>query len=407
MAAFNFEDALKQLQSGKPLTGSDGVLTPLIKQLTEAALQAELDQHLAQQRQLDEPSAVNRKNGYTRKTMKTSSGRFELDTPRDREGTFEPQLIKKHQTHLTDEIDRKILGLFAIGMSYQDISQHIKEMYALDVSNATISGVTDKLIPELKQWQSRPLDAIYPIVWLDAIHYKVRNQDTGLYRNQAVYTILAVNTEGHKELIGLYLSESEGAAYWLNVLTDLNNRGVQDILIACVDGLKGFPEAIAAVFPDTEVQHCVIHQIRHSLRYVGSKHHKEFMADLKPVYRAATLTLAETALDELAAKWGDQYPLVIKSWRNNWPTLSAYFKYPADIRKAIYTTNAVETVHRQFRKLTKTKGGFSSENALLKLLYAGIMQASSRWTMPIANWGKTISQLSIYFEGRLDGTMLI
>lgn len=407
MAAFNFEDALKQLQSGKPLTGSDGVLTPLIKQLTEAALQAELDQHLAQQRQLDEPIAVNRKNGYTRKTMKTSSGRFELDTPRDREGTFEPQLIKKHQTHLTDEIDRKILGLFAIGMSYQDISQHIKEMYALDVSNATISGVTDKLIPELKQWQSRPLDAIYPIVWLDAIHYKVRNQDTGLYRNQAVYTILAVNTEGHKELIGLYLSESEGAAYWLNVLTDLNNRGVQDILIACVDGLKGFPEAIAAVFPDTEVQHCVIHQIRNSLRYVGSKHHKEFMADLKPVYRAATLTLAETALDELAAKWGDQYPLVIKSWRNNWPTLSAYFKYPTEIRKAIYTTNAVEAVHRQFRKLTKTKGGFSSENALLKLLYAGIMQASSRWTMPITNWGKTISQLSIYFEGRLDGTMLI
>ena len=339
--------------------------------------------------------------------MKTSSGSFELDTPRDRQGTFEPQLVKKHQTHLTDEIDRKILGLFAIGMSYQDISQHIHEMYGIDVSNASISAITDKVIPELKQWQSRPLDAIYPIVWLDAIHYKVKDKDTGVYRHQAVYTILAVNTEGHKELIGLYLSESEGAAYWLNVLTDLNNRGIQDILIACVDGLKGFPEAIAAVFPDTEVQHCVIHQIRNSLRYVGSKHHKAFMADLKPVYRAATLTLAEAALDELEAKWGDQYPLVIKSWRSNWPTLSAYFKYPADIRKAIYTTNAVEAVHRQFRKLTKTKGGFSSENALLKLLYAGIMQASSRWTMPIANWGKTISQLSIHFEGRLDGIMAI
>lgn len=407
MATFNFDDALKQLQSGKPLTGLDGILTPLIKQLTEAALQAELDQHLAQQRQSDESSTTNRKNGYTRKTIKAPSGNFELDTPRDRQGSFEPQLVKKHQTRLTDEIDRKILGLFAIGMSYQDISQHIHEMYGIDVSNATISGITDKVIPELRQWQSRPLDAIYPIVWLDAIHYKVRNKDTGLYRNQAVYTILAVNTEGHKELIGLYLSESEGAAYWLNVLTDLNNRGVQDILIACVDGLKGFPEAIAAVFPDTEVQHCVIHQIRNSLRYVGSKHHKAFMADLKPVYRAATLALAEAALDELEVKWGDQYPLVIKSWRNNWPTLSAYFKYPADIRKAIYTTNAVEAVHRQFRKLTKTKGGFSSENALLKLLYAGIMQASSRWTMPIANWGKTISQLSIHFEGRLDGIMEI
>ena len=407
MATFNFEDALKQLQSGKPLTRLDGILTPLIKQLTEAALQAELDQHLAEQHQVHQPEQSNRKNGYTRKTMKTSSGSFELDTPRDRQGTFEPQLVKKHQTHLTDEIDRKILGLFAIGMSYQDISQHIHEMYGIDVSNASISAITDKVIPELKQWQSRPLDAIYPIVWLDAIHYKVKDKDTGVYRHQAVYTILAVNTEGHKELIGLYLSESEGAAYWLNVLTDLNNRGIQDILIACVDGLKGFPEAIAAVFPDTEVQHCVIHQIRNSLRYVGSKHHKAFMADLKPVYRAATLTLAEAALDELEAKWGDQYPLVIKSWRSNWPTLSAYFKYPADIRKAIYTTNAVEAVHRQFRKLTKTKGGFSSENALLKLLYAGIMQASSRWTMPIANWGKTISQLSIHFEGRLDGIMAI
>ena len=219
MATFNFEDALKQLQSGKPLTGLDGILTPLIKQLTEAALQAELDQHLAQQRQSDESSTTNRKNGYTRKTIKAPSGNFELDTPRDREGSFEPQLVKKHQTRLTDEIDRKILGLFAIGMSYQDISQHIHEMYGIDVSNASISAITDKVIPELRQWQSRPLDAIYPIVWLDAIHYKVRNKDTGLYRNQAVYTILAVNTEGHKELIGLYLSESEGAAYWLNVLT--------------------------------------------------------------------------------------------------------------------------------------------------------------------------------------------
>lgn len=407
MTTFNFEDALKQLQSGKPLTGLDGILTPLIKQLTEAALHAELDQHLAQQRQVDNLPTANRKNGYTRKTMKTSSGNFELDTPRDRDGSFEPQLIKKHQTHLTDEIDRKILGLFAIGMSYQDISQHIHEMYAIDVSAATISAITDKVIPELKQWQSRPLDAIYPIVWLDAIHYKVRDKDTGVYRHQAVYTILAVNTEGHKELIGLYLSETEGATYWLNVLTDLNNRGIQDILIACVDGLKGFPEAIAAVFPRTEVQNCVIHQIRNSLRYVGSKHHKAFMADLKPVYRAATLTLAEAALDELEIKWGNQYPLVIKSWRSNWSTLSGYFKYPAEIRKAIYTTNAVEAVHRQFRKLTKTKGGFSNENALLKLLYAGIMQASTRWTMPIRNWGKTISLLSIHFEGRLDSIMAI
>ena len=397
---FNFEDALKQLQSGKKLTGTDGVLTPLIKRLTEAALQAELEHYLEQQ-----PAPPNRKNGYTSKTVKAATGSFELDTPRDRAGTFEPQLVKKNQTKLSDEIDHKILSLFALGMSYKDISQHIGEMYALSVSEAAISSITDRLIPELKQWQQRPLEAIYPFIWLDAIHYKVK--DNGQHVSKAVYTILGVNGDGHKELLGLYLSESEGANYWLSVLTDLHNRGVQDILIACIDGLKGFPEAIAAIYPQTEVQHCIIHQIRNSLRYVGSKHHKEFMADLKPVYRAVSRVAAEAALDELEAKWGSQYPLVLKSWREKWPTLSAYFKYPAYIRKPIYTTNAVEAVHRQFRKLTKTKGGFASENALLKLLYAGIMQASERWTMPIANWGQTMTQLAIHFDGRLNGIMKI
>jgi len=391
---FDIDAALKALQEGKDLTGKDGILTPLIKQLTEAAMQAELDNHLT------EEAAPNRKNGTTSKTMKGPTGSFELKTPRDRSGTFEPQLIKKHQTHLTDELERKIIALFALGNSYQDIRAHIAEMYDIELSNGTINAVTDKLLPELQAWRERDLEAIYPIVWLDAIHYKIK--ENGRYVSKAIYTILALNIEGKKELLGLYLSDQEGAHHWLSVLTDLYNRGVKDILIACVDGLKGFPEAIESIYPKTEIQHCVIHQIRNSLKYVASKNQKAFMADLKPVYKAATLNAAEIALDELEAKWGEKYPMVIKSWRDKWPTLSAYFKYPDYVRTAIYTTNAVEAVHRQFRKLTKTKGGFASENALLKLLYAGILKASERWTHPVQNWNLTLSQMAIHFPERLD-----
>lgn len=394
---FNIEDAIKALKSGQDLTGKDGVLTPLIKQLTEAALQAELEQHLETD---DQP---NRKNGSSKKTVKSSVGAFELDTPRDRSGSFEPKLVKKNQTKLTDEIDRKILSMFSLGMSYRDIRSHVEDMYDIDVSEATITGVTDRLIPELKEWQQRPLDTLYPFVWLDAIHYKVK--EDGRYVSKAVYTILGLNVEGKKELLGLYLSESEGANYWLSVLTDLHNRGVEDILVACVDGLTGFPEAIGTIYPDTEVQQCVIHQIRNSIKYVASKHQKEFMADLKPVYRAVSKEAAETELDRLDAKWGKQYPIVLRSWRNKWENLSVYFKYPEYVRKAIYTTNAIEAVHRQFRKLTKTKGGFPNENSLLKLLYAGILNASKKWTMPIQNWNMTLSQLAIHFEGRLDGVL--
>ena len=395
---FDFEAALKQLQSGQALTGKDGILTPLIKQLTEAALEAEIEHYLEQ-----EQPQPNRRNGYSKKTVKASSGSFELATPRDRNGDFEPQLVKKNQTRLSDEIDDKIISLFALGMSYRDIQSHIADMYGLEVSDGAITRITDRLLPELKAWQQRPLDAVYPFVWLDAVHYKIK--DDGRYINKAVYTVLGLNTEGHKELLGLYLSESEGARYWLEVLTDLHNRGIQDILIACVDGLTGFDEAIHSVFPHTEVQLCVIHQIRNSLRYVASKDQKAFTADLKPVYRALNREAAETALDELEVKWGAKYPKVIDSWRRKWPLLSAYFRYPEAIRKPIYTTNAVEAVHRQFRKLTKTKGAFPNESSLLKLLYVGITKASQKWTMPIANWGLTLSQLAIYFEGRLDGVM--
>ena len=392
---FDLNQALEDLKAGKPLSGKDGLLTPLIKQLTEAVLKAEQEQHLKNS------EIPNRKNGFTTKTVKSPHGSFELDTPRDRAGTFEPQLVKKHQTHLTDELERKILSLFGHGNSYQSIREHIEELYGVAFSNGSLNAITDKLLPELAAWRERDLEAVYPIVWLDAIHYKIR--ENGRYTNKAVYTILALTIEGKKELLGIYLSDAEGAHYWLSVLTDLQNRGVKDILIACVDGLKGFPEAIESIYPNTEIQLCIIHQIRNSLKYVASKNQKAFMVDLKAVYRAATKSAAEIALDELEAKWGKQYPVVINSWRNKWENLSVYFKYPEDVRKAIYTTNAVEAVHRQFRKLTKTKGGFANENSLLKLLYAGVLNASEKWTHPVQNWNLTLSQMAIHFEGRLQG----
>ncbi len=394
---FDFEEALKAVQSGQSMTGKDGVLGPLIKQLTEAALEAEIDSHLA------EDVLPNRKNGKSQKTIKTSEGRIELRTPRDRAGTFEPQIVKKHQTSVSDEIERKILSMYGRGLSYSDIREHVEEIYGISVSNAAISTITDKIIDRVKEWRERPLETYYPFVWLDAIHYKVRTG--GHYEARAVYTVLGLNIEGRKEVLGLYLSESEGANFWLSVLTDLQNRGVEDILIASVDGLTGFPEAINAIFPKTEVQLCIVHQIRNSLRYVGSKHQKAFMVDLKRVYKALNKEAAETALDELEETWGEKYPIVITSWRRKWDNLSVYFRYPEPIRKVIYTTNSIEAVHRQFRKLTKTKGGFPNDNSLLKLLYMGIQNAQKKWTMPIHNWSLTLSQLAIFFEGRLDGAI--
>ncbi|MFA0812743.1 IS256 family transposase, partial [Microbulbifer epialgicus] len=278
---FDMDAAIKALREGKDLSGKDGILTPLIKQLTEAAMKAELEEHLASE---DKP---NRKNGTTSKTMKSPAGSFELQTPRDRAGTFEPQVVKKHQTQLTDELERKIIALFALGNSYQDIRTHIADIYGMPLSNGTINTITDKLLPELQAWRERDLEAVYPIVWLDAIHYKIK--ENGRYTSKAIYTILGLNIEGKKELLGLYLSDQEGAHHWLSVLTDLNNRGVKDILIACVDGLQGFPEAIESIYPATEIQHCIIHQVRNSLKYVASKNQKAFMADLKCVYKAATL----------------------------------------------------------------------------------------------------------------------
>jgi len=286
--SFDFSAALKAIQEGKPLLGKEGILTPLIKNLTEAALEGELDSHLGQE------VTANRRNGKSQKTIKSLNGNFELRTPRDREGTFAPQLVKKHQTSLNDEIEQKIIAMYGVGLSYQDISVHLRDLYGLEVSTGTLSAITDKIIHTVKEWQARPLATIYPIVWLDAIHYKIR--ENGKVAGKAVYTILGVNLEGRKEVLGLYISEHEGANFWLQVLTDLSNRGVKDVLIACVDGLKGFPEAIESIFPNTEVQLCVVHQIRNSLKYVGSKNQKEFMADLKRVYKASTKDLPHPSL---------------------------------------------------------------------------------------------------------------
>ena len=391
------EQFARDIKAGKSIGGTDGALGSLIKQLTEAALAAEIDSHLAQD------LTKNRKNGYSSKTMKSDHGAFELDVPRDRNGTFEPEIVKKNQTTMTDEIEKKMLSLYALGNSYSQISKHIEDIYGVEFSKAAISAVTDKIIPMLQEWKIRPLEAVYPFIFLDAIHYKVK--DDGRYISKAFYTVLGVRVDGRKEVLGLYLGENEGAKFWLQVLTDLQNRGVEDILIASVDGLKGFPEAINSVFPNTEVQLCIVHQIRNSLKYIGSANQKQFASELKSVYQAFTKQEAEFELEKLEEKWGKKYPIVFQSWRNKWENLSLYFQYPEDIRRVIYTTNIIESVHRQFRTLTKTKGAFPNDDSLLKLLYMGIQNAQVKWTMPIRNWSLTISQLAIHFDGRLDDAL--
>lgn len=387
--------ALEQFKRGEPLLGKDGAFAPLLKEFLESALDAEVDEHLDE----GERSRGNRRNGKSKKNVKSSEGSFELETPRDREGTFEPELVKKRETILTDNLESKIIGLYGLGMSLRDISNHIKEMYDTEISAATLSGITDRIIPQIKEWQSRPLEEVYCIVWMDAMHYKVK--EDGRVTTRAVYNILGITQEGKKELLGMYVSESEGANFWLSVLTDLQNRGVKDILIACIDNLKGFAEAIVSIFPATEVQSCIVHQIRNSLKYVASKNQKEFMADLKLVYQADTKEYAEEKLSALEEKWGQKYPVVIASWKNNWHKLSTYFKYAKPIRKLIYTTNTIEGFHRQVRKVTKNKTAFTTDMALLKLIYLAHRNISKKWTQPLQNWGLTVSQLSIIFGQRL------
>lgn len=391
------EEIVKQCLAGKPLFGKDGALAPMIQSILNAVLEGEMDAHMSE----EEREEGNRRNGKMEKQVQTPYGEITVSTPRDRNGSFEPQIIKKRETILAEGSADKIIGLYAIGASTREISRWYEENVGSSISAETISAITDRVLPEIKEWKSRQLDEVYAIVWLDAIHYKVKDEK-GQAVTRAIYNVLGINKEGKKDLLGMYVSRSEGANFWLSVLTDLQNRGVQDILIACVDGLKGFPDAIKSVFPQTAVQLCIVHQIRNSIKYVASKNQKEFMKDLKTVYQAVSKDSAEGALDQLESKWGEDYPIVIKSWRDNWDLLTEYFQYTAPIRKLIYTTNTVEGYHRQIRKVTKNKGVFTNDQSLEKLVYLAYRNIKKKWTMSLSNWRQISQQLAIKFEDRFS-----
>ena len=369
----------------------------LTKITVEAALNAELDDHLGFAKH-EQSEADNNRNGYTSKTLQTEDGQFELDTPRDRAGSFEPRLVKKHQRRFTT-MDDKILFLYAQGMTTREIVTTFKEMYGADVSTTLISKVTDAVIEQVVEWQSRPLDAIYPIVYLDCIVVKIR-QDKQVI-NKAIYLALGVNMEGHKELLGMWLAENEGAKFWLNVLTELQNRGVKDILIACVDGLKGFPDAINTAFPDTHIQLCIVHMVRNSRRYVPWKDYKAVTTDLKQIYQSVTEEEALVALDQFSQRWDDKYPQISRSWHAHWHNLNTLFNYPQEIRKAIYTTNAIESLNSVVRKAIKKRKLFPTDDSAKKVVYLAIQAASKKWTMPIRNWKMALNRFMIEFEGRL------
>jgi transposase-like protein len=396
------QQALEQFKTGKPLFGKGGAFSPLLKEILEAALEGELSAHFAEEAQ--EEDADNRRNGYAVKTVKSSQGSFELSTPRDRSGSFTPEIVKKRQTILADTLEEKIIGLYGLGMSYRDISKHIEDMYDTVISHNVLSEITDRIIPKVREWQNRPLEELYTIVWLDAMYYKVKD-DEGQMVTRCLYNVLGIRTDGHKEVMGAYVSECEGAKFWLSVLSNLQSRGVKDILIACIDNLTGFEQAITTVFPYTEVQSCIVHQVRNTIKYVATRDVKEVVADVKKIYQAASKEVGEENLDALEKKWEKKYPAVIRSWRTNWHKLSTFFKYPAPIRKVIYTTNTIEGYHRQIRKVTKTKGAFPSDIALLKLIYLASQRIEASWKQALPNWAVTAQQLGIIFGERMKLTI--
>lgn len=387
-------EAAKTLKTEKDLNDFSQMLTKIT---VEAALKAELDEHLGYEKH-EKSSTSNNRNGYSKKILRTEDGQFELTIPRDREGSFEPQLVKKHQTRLTS-MDNKILSLYAKGMTTREIVATFKEMYDADVSPSLISKVTDAVTERVIEWQSRPLEAIYPVVYLDCIVVKIRQEKQVI--NKAIYLALGVNLEGQKELLGMWLSENEGAKFWLNVLTELQNRGVKDILIACIDGLKGFADAINTVFPETKIQLCIVHMVRNALKYVPWKDYKAVTADLKLIYNSATEDEALLALGQFSERWDSKYPQISRSWRSHWHNLNTLFNYPEDIRKAIYTTNAIESLNSVIRKAIKKRKLFPSDDSAKKVVYLAIMDASKKWTMPIRNWKAALNRFMIEFEERL------
>jgi transposase-like protein len=396
----DYKEALRELaKECRSVEDIQNKLRDLFKETLQQVFEAEMDEHLGYQKHDNVGDKTgNSRNGYSKKTIKSSYGPTEVKIPRDRNGQFEPEIIKKHETNVNG-LEEQIIAMYAKGMSTRDIEDHMRDIYGIDVSAGMVSKVTDKIMPLVTEWQSRPLDRIYPIVFLDAIHFKVRKENRIV--NKAAYSVLAINMAGHKEVLGLWIGENESASFWLGVCNDLKNRGVEDILIVSKDGLTGFSEAIRTVFPKTEIQLCIIHQIRNSLKYVSYKDQKALMADLKKVYQALTLEEAEYNFLEFKEKWGKKHQIVIRSWENNWLELTAFFAYPPEIRKIIYTTNIVEGYHRQLRKVTKTKTAYPTDDALRKIIYLATEDAAKKWTMPIKEWHNCLAQFMIYFEDRL------
>lgn len=396
---FDFEEfsrqAVEDLKHGKPLTGTEGIFTPLLKMILEASLEGEMHSHIDATKNLK-----NRRNGKSKKQVESSLGSFQLSTPRDRSGSFTPQTVGKRQVTISSDIDKKIIGLYGLGMSYSDIRSHLRELYDLDLSESTMSSITDSIIPEIKDWQSRPLESVYPVIWLDAMHYKVRVE--GTVQSKAIYSVLGVNCEGTKEVLGIYFGSSESASFWRQVLNDLQQRGVEDILIACIDNLKGFAQSIEDYYPKTEVQLCLVHQMRNSTKYVTRSDLREVVKDLKYIYTASTEQQGWEQLVLAEKKWGKKYPAIFQSWNHNWDRLSNIYKYNKDLRRIIYTTNPIESYHRMIRKTTKTKGSFTCENAILKQVYLAIQNAQTKWTGKIAAWNSIRNDLNHYFSERIN-----
>jgi putative transposase len=393
------DELLQDYKKPEDLLGDDGLLQQLTKALVERALQGELTHHLGYEKHSSAgDNSGNSRNGTTPKTIKGKRGQVQIDVPRDRNSEFEPQLVKKGQTRF-DGLDEKVISLYSRGMTQREIQGHLEEIYGVEVSPSLISTITDEVLDEVRQWQSRPLDAVYPILYLDALQVKVKSQ--GRVVNKAIYLAFGVNLHGLKEVLGMWASESEGSKFWMQVVTELKNRGVQDIFIACVDGLKGFPEAIEAVFPQTQVQVCLVHMVRHSLSYVSHKNRKPVADDLKAIYQAATVEEAERQLKEFEETWDSSYPVISRSWRQNWSRVVPMFSYPPEIRRAVYTTNTIESLNMTLRKVSKNRPLFPNDEAVFKLMYLALRNISRRWTMPIPNWSAALNQFAILFDGRV------
>jgi len=397
---FDFEsfakNAADDLRSGKPMVGRDGVFTPLLKMLIEGALNGEMDAHMTETRK----PKKNRRNGHTQKTIQSPLGGFEVFSPRDRNSTFEPQIVEKRRHSISSDIDQQIIALYGRGMSYSDIQGHLMEIYGVAISDATLTAITDRIIPQIKDWQNRVLESVYPVVWMDAMHYKVR--ENGKVISKAIYSVLGVTIDGQKEVLGIYFGDHESSSFWRQVLNELQMRGVEDIMVVCIDNLRGFGDAVEDIFPRTDVQLCLVHQMRNSMKYMSEKDVKPMVADLKKIYKAINEDQARHALAVAQETWRVKHKAVFRSWHNNWERLTNFFKYPPALRRIIYTTNPIESYHRMVRKATKTKGAFVSEDAIVKQIYLATINAQTKWNGTMFGWSTVRRDLEEYFGTRIN-----